>query len=171
MKTKSVIVIPYDPQWAFEFQKLRAFLLSVCGSSIVEIHHVGSTSVEGLAAKPILDIDIEIQSRDDFNTVKDKLSSVGYRHEGDLGIPGREAFKVDTSPFMAHHLYVCASDASELKRHLNFRDHLRSHPEDSEAYGQIKLKAAKAHPEDIDAYMEEKNDIIQSIYHKLLKKV
>ena len=167
MKTKAVIVVPYDPLWITEFEKLRSFLVSVLGASIVEIHHVGSTSVEGLAAKPILDIDIEIKSLDDFDTIKEKLALVGYRHEGDLDIPGREAFKYDTTSFMAHHLYVCASDALELKRHLAFRNHLRTHPNDRDAYGEIKLNAARNHPTDIDAYMREKSAIIEAIYQKL----
>jgi len=167
MKTKDVIVLPYDPQWAIEFERLSTFLWSICGSSIVEIHHVGSTSVEGLAAKPILDIDIEIRSLDFFNTVKEKLSFAGYRHEGDLDIPGREAFKYDSTSFMAHHLYVCTSDASELKRHLAFRDFLRTHPKDRDAYGEIKLNATRHHPTDIDGYMQEKNAIIESIYQNL----
>ena len=72
------------------------------------------------AAKPILDVDIEIKSLDGFEAIKEKLASVGYHHEGELDIPGREAFKYDHSDFMAHHLYVCASGASELKRHLAF---------------------------------------------------
>lgn len=167
MKTKDVIVVPYDPNWKSEFERLSTFLSSVCGSSIVSIHHVGSTSVPGLWAKPILDVDIEITSMTDFETVKEKLMRVGYRHEGDLGILGREAFKYDTSAFMCHHLYVCVSDSLELKRHLAFRDHLKSHPDDRQAYGDVKAKAALAHPKDIDAYMNAKNGIIQTIYSKL----
>ena len=169
MKTKDVIVVPYDPNWVSEFERLSIFLSSICESSMVAIHHVGSTSVPGLCAKPILDVDIEIRSLDDFDSVKNKLMRVGYRHEGDLGISGREAFKYDHTEMMAQHLYVCTSDSLELKRHLAFRDHLRSHPEDMINYGDIKLKAALAHPKDIDAYMEDKNGIIQSIYTQLYK--
>ena len=167
MKTKAVIVLPYDPQWALEFEKLRAFLSSVCGPLIVEIHHVGSTSVEGLSAKPILDVDVEIRSLDDYEAIKAKLADVGYCHEGDLGITGREAFKYDHGDFMAHHLYVCTSDADELKRHLAFRDHLRTHGQDRDTYALIKLNAALAHPFDIDAYMQDKNEIIQTLYRTI----
>lgn len=169
MKTKNVIVLLYDPQWAIEFQMLRTFILSHCGALIVEIHHVGSTSVPGLSAKPILDVDIEINSLCDFKAVKDKLAELGYRHEGDLGIPGREAFKYDHSEFMTHHLYVCARDAHELKRHLAFRDHLRTHPKESDQYGDIKCQAALKHPQDIDGYMEEKGVLITKIYAQLEK--
>jgi len=167
MKTKEVIVLPYDPNWAIEFEKLSAFLKDACGIFVLEIHHVGSTSVIGLSAKPILDVDLVIASMDQFESVKARLALVGYRHEGDLGIPGREAFKYDSTPFMAHHLYVLTQDAPELKRHLAFRDHLRTHPDDRDAYGEVKRKAALAHPKDIDAYMEDKNDLIQAIYHKI----
>lgn len=169
MKTKNVIVLPYDPQWVIEFEKLRAFLSSVCGNLIVEIHHVGSTSVVGLAAKPILDVDIEIKSHDDFEAIKEKLAAVGYTHEGDLDIPGREAFKVDTTSFMTHHLYVCASGASELKRHLAFRDYLRTHLQDRDLYGEIKQQAALSYPQDIDGYMKEKSTLITKLYALLEK--
>lgn len=167
MKTKAVIVSPYDPQWASEFEKLSSFLKSVLGFLAIDIHHVGSTSVPGLAAKPILDVDVVIKDRSELNEVIQRLATIGYRHEGDLDIPGREAFKYDTTPFMAHHLYVLSQDAQELKRHLAFRDHLRSHPQDRDAYGAVKLIAAKAHPKDIDAYIADKNDIIQIIYKTL----
>lgn len=167
MKTKEVIVLPYDPNWAIEFEKLSAFLKDACGDFVLEICHVGSTSVPGLSAKPILDVDLVIESLKQFNSIKHKLALVGYRHEGDLGIPGREAFKYDSTPFMAHHLYVLTQDAPELKRHLAFRDHLRTHPNDRDDYGEVKRKAALAHPRDIDAYMEDKNDLIQAIYRKI----
>jgi len=170
MKTKVVQVLPYDPLWAVEFERLKTFLMQVCGNSILAIHHVGSTSVWGLAAKPILDIDLVIRPGQ-FELLKSRLASVGYRHEGDLGIEGREAFKYEVTSFMAHHLYALYPDAAELARHLAFREHLRTHPQDREAYGLVKHNAALAHPLDIEGYMEDKNDIIQAIYRKIESKL
>lgn len=131
------------------------------------VEHVGSTSVPGLAAKPILDVDIVIPSNKVFDQVKAKLEEIGYFHRGDLGIKGREAFGYYDKPdFMQHHLYVLTQDCEELKRHLGFRDWLRTHPEDAAEYARVKMLAAERYPEDIDGYIEAKSDFIQQIYQK-----
>lgn len=168
MKTKQVIVLPYDPAWQKAFQDIQTYLNQALGDIIIEIEHVGSTSVIGLAAKPIIDIDIVIDGYHVFDEVRRELESLGYRHEGDLGIKDREAFKYDNLPdFMKHHLYVCPKDSIELKRHLLFRNHLRKNQEDRDRYSEIKLKAAKNHPLDIDGYIEEKSPFIGAIYQKI----
>lgn len=168
MRTKHVIVVSYDPGWAEEFLRLKAHLAQALQGRILSIEHVGSTSVEGLPAKPILDIDVVMRSYDDFPGIQSCLERLGYWHEGDLGIPGREAFAyAETGGFMAHHLYVCPQDSAELKRHVAFRDYLRAHPGDREKYGDVKREAARKHPENIDAYLEEKGPVIAEIYRKI----
>lgn len=168
MKTKQVIVLPYDPSWINAFHDIQTYLQQALGDSMITIEHVGSTSVEGLAAKPIIDIDIVIDGYHRFDEVKRRLEKLGYRHEGDLGINDREAFKYDhISHLMKHHLYVCPVYSIELKRHIAFRNHLRTHHEDKDKYSQLKLIAASKHPADIDAYIEEKRPFIESIYKKI----
>jgi len=164
-KTKWVEVVAYDPAWSLRFEEVREHLFSILSGQDVRVEHVGSTSVPGLAAKPILDIDIVLQDGTNFEEVKALLEANGYRHAGDLGIAGREAFKYNNKPqFMRHNLYVLSEGADELKRHLSFRDWLRSHPEDREAYAQVKISAAQRFPNDIDAYIDAKSDIIFEIY-------
>lgn len=168
MKTKKVTVVPYDYKWNEEFQKIKLDLEKMLEDSIIAIEHVGSTSVEGLSAKPIIDIDIIIKSYDNFHDVKSRLESLGYYHEGDLGISGREAFGyVEKQEFMTHHLYVCPQDSDELKRHIAFRDYLRINKEDRDKYSEIKLHAAKNYPTDIDSYIENKSPFISEIYKKI----
>ena len=126
MAGKHVVVCPYDEGWKQDFEDIRAELAAALAGREVSIEHVGSTSVEGLSAKPVIDIDIVIRDKDAFDGVKAALESIGYVHEGDLGIPGREAFKYsDKEHLRKHHLYVCTADAAELKRHLAFRRHPR----------------------------------------------
>jgi GrpB-like predicted nucleotidyltransferase (UPF0157 family) len=97
---------------------LHDYLLTHVGDLAVAIHHVGSTSVPGLSAKPIIDLDIEIASYEMFTQVCEKLAEAGWRYEGNYGIEEREAFKpAKPLDFMAHHLYVCPSNSAELKRH------------------------------------------------------
>ena len=95
MVTKHVVVLPYEKQWQQEFQIIKNELSNVLGKLAVSIEHVGSTAVEGLSAKPIIDIDVVIEDYDKLDAVIDALGKIGYRHEGDLGILGREAFTYD----------------------------------------------------------------------------
>jgi len=143
MKTAKVTVVPYDPAWRSDFEKIKKELESALCGLIVGIEHVGSTSVEGLSAKPCIDIDIIIENYSVFDNVVEKLNEIGYIHEGDLGIKGREAFKYSDKPYLQnHHLYVCPKNSEELHRHLVFRDFLRSNPDAVKKYGSVKQTAA-----------------------------
>lgn len=168
MCAKHVVVEPYNTAWKDDFIAIRDELAPALGDLALAIEHVGSTSVEGLSAKPIIDIDVIIESREKLPEVIEALSSIGYTHEGDQGIPGREAFKFEGKEHLRnHHLYVCDKDASELKRHLSFRDYLRSHPEAVAEYSRIKAEGAVLFPYDIDQYIEHKAPFIQGVYQKI----
>ena len=165
MRTKKVIVVPYDKAWKSAFEEIKKEIERVIGDLIIGIEHVGSTSVEGLSAKPIIDIDVVIKDYSVFATVVQKLETIGYIHEGDLGIKDREAFKYTDKPhLMMHHLYVCPQYSEELHRHITFRDFLRSNPEAVRKYSLIKEKAAELFPNDIDGYIEYKSPCIKELY-------
>lgn len=165
---KPIVVQQYNPQWAAEFEKIQAYLLPHIGDLIVGIHHVGSTSVPGLSAKPIIDFDIEIASMDIFPKIKERLGCLGFRHEGDYGISGREAFKRDkTDDFMAYYMYVCPSNSAELKKHLYFRDALCADPKAANDYGVLKADIADKFGNDIDAYIDGKAEFIRGVLEGL----
>jgi GrpB-like predicted nucleotidyltransferase (UPF0157 family) len=167
MRTKHVVVLPYDERWAVEFEKIKAEIESVLGDCINSIEHVGSTSVKGLSAKPIIDIDVVIPNYDCFKAVNESLAKIGYQHEGDLGIKEREAYKYeDKEHLMKHHLYVCPRNSEELHRHIVFRDYLRKHEEAVYEYSKVKEEAAQLYPTDIDGYMEHKKPCIEAVYMK-----
>lgn len=164
MRTKHVVVLPYDKKWKQDFIAIKNELVDALGSLVITIEHVGSTSVAGLAAKPIIDIDVVVKA-DDVNKAIDALEGIGYIYEGNLGIEGREAFAYEGKEHLQiHHLYVCPEDSAELKRHLAFRDYLRRHPQDREKYGNVKLEAARKYPDDIEKYIEHKSPVIEEIY-------
>ncbi|MFL0269351.1 GrpB family protein [Candidatus Clostridium radicumherbarum] len=170
MRTKNVIVLSYDSNWSQEFQKIKLYLEKALGDTILGVEHVGSTSIEGLASKPIIDLDVIIENYNNFEEVKCRLESLGYYYEGDLGIKNREAFAYDEkqkNEFMTHHLYVCPKYSEELKRHIFFRNYMRTHKEDIEKYSDVKLQAAKLYPTDIDSYIEYKSPCIIEIYKKI----
>lgn len=165
MRTKKVRVLPYDRDWKVQFDAIRQELEAALGDLILGVEHVGSTSVEGLSAKPCIDIDVVIRDYAVFSQVVQRLASIGYTHKGDLGIKDREAFRYSGKPhLMKHHLYVCPQDSGELHRHITFRDFLRSNPEAVRKYGQVKETAAQLFPEDIDKYIEYKAPCIAELY-------
>ena len=167
MKTASVIVLPYDEAWKSDFEKIKNELENAIGDCIIGIEHVGSTSVEGLSAKPCIDIDVIIKDYSIFETVVNRLNAIGYIHEGNLGIPNREAFKYSEKPHLQkHHLYVCPQDSEELRRHITFRDFLRSNADAVKKYSEVKETAAKLFPYDIDKYINYKSPCIEELYRQ-----
>ena len=167
MRTKNVVVLPYDKAWKSDFEAIRNELETAIGDLILGIEHVGSTSVEGLSAKPCIDIDVIIKDYSIFPTVVSRLNSIGYIHEGDLGIKDREAFRYSDKPHLqTHHLYVCPQDSAELHRHLTFRDFLRSNPEAVRIYSSVKEQAAQLYPQQIDRYIEYKSPCIEELYRQ-----
>ena len=161
----TVIVLPYDEAWERDFLAIRDRIRDALGDPARRIEHVGSTAVRGMHAKPIIDLDVVIDDASVLGEVIDALARIGYRHEGDLGIAGREAFRYEGGePLPAHHLYVCPKDSPELARHLAFRDYLRAHPETAGAYSRIKEEGAARYPDDIGMYIAYKSAFIERIY-------
>ena len=138
----------HNPNWETDFNKIKTILAEALGDSILNIEHVGSTSIPDLKAKPIIDIDLVYTSEVDFNAIKSNLESIGYYHNGDQGIEGREVFKRTTDQnheildSITHHLYGCHKDAEELKKHLLFRNHLRVNESAKNQYEKVKLELA-----------------------------
>ena len=165
MRTTKVMVTPYNKAWRSDFEKIKSEIEAAVGDLIVGIEHVGSTSVEGMWAKPCIDLDVIIRDYTVFDDVVDRLKTIGYFHEGDLGIKGREAFRYSHKPHLrTHHLYVCPQDSEELHRHITFRDFLRSHPEAVKKYSLVKETAARLFPDDIDGYIAYKSPCIEELY-------
>ena len=165
MQTRKVVVLPYDPSWQAAFGEIKREIAEALGDLIVGIEHVGSTAVVGMSAKPCIDLDIIIPDGTKLDAVIKALAQIGYQHEGDLGIPDREAFGYTGKPHLQkHHLYVCPLQSRELHRHITFRDFLRAHPEAVVQYSQIKEEAARLYPNDIDGYMAQKAPCIAKLY-------
>ena len=161
-----VVIVEYDPRWPALFAQIAARVRAAfAGGPLIGIEHVGSTSVPGLSAKPVIDIDVVIPSRADLPDATARLAALGYVHQGDGGIPTREAFR-EPPGTPRHNLYVCAGDSPELRRHLAFRDWLRAHPEDARRYGRLKRDLAARHGADRDAYCEDKTAFVRAILAK-----
>ena len=140
----AVEVVPYNPEWKTWFDELKAEIWSFISDVALGIIHVGSTSIEGMSAKPIIDIDIIIESHDDFSEIAERLAKLDYYPLGDLGIIGREAFNLNRTPVHPHHLYVCSKDSMALRNHLLLKKNLSENPESFKRYNDLKIDLAKS---------------------------
>ena len=160
------LVQPYNLAWPTWFDEIRRMLAEGLGDACLRIEHVGSTSIPGMIAKPIIDIDVVI-APGTFAATKERLERLGYIHEGEKGIPTREAFDLVNEELGTrlpkHHLYVCAEDSPELARHLAFREFLKRHAEYREKLGQLKWALAEQYDNDKYPYMDGKAELVLEI--------
>ncbi len=161
---RRIVVTDYQEEWATAFLEFKNYLEKELHYPYLRIEHVGSTSVEGLAAKPILDVLIILPDSSHFDIVKSRLDSIGYFHNGDQGIKDREVFKSRLdSPFYTHHLYVSYPNSISTKNQIYLRNHLRKFEQDRHIYGELKKQLAQQFEYDIDSYMLGKTDFILSV--------
>ncbi|NGZ77622.1 GrpB family protein [Saccharibacillus alkalitolerans] len=166
-RTTYIEVVPYDPLWKKEFAVIAAAVESWIGDLLIAVEHVGSTSVEGLAAKPIIDLDAVMRSSDDLPEIVERLGRQGFEYQGNLGIEGREAFRPTRDfGFMNYHLYVCPPDGRGYLEHIALRDYLRTHDGARDEYARLKRALADRHRTDIDAYVEGKTAFVREILRR-----
>ena len=169
-KTASEVRVgSYDTEWPRLFSRIEGELRKEVGALALTIEHVGSTAVPGLAAKPIIDIELVVSSAYQFPPVKERLERFGYIHRGPCGVPERETFRC-VIDLPTHHLYVSESHARPLREHLCFRDALRANPELTAEYAALKRALAERYRYDRDAYTEAKTGFIRSVISGLLAK-
>jgi GrpB-like predicted nucleotidyltransferase (UPF0157 family) len=160
-KRKTVQVVEYDPAWPGRFRSLAQRAADAVGELAIAVEHVGSTSVPGLPAKPIIDLVVVVQPGDVPRAIE-RLVAIGYAHRGDLGIAGREAFRPPQGD-EPHHVYVCVPDNPAFRDHVLFRDHLRAHPETAREYAELKRRLAEQFRHDSEGYQLEKKEFIDTV--------
>jgi GrpB-like predicted nucleotidyltransferase (UPF0157 family) len=158
----TVVVVEYDLEWPRRFDDLRARIWPAVAGVADRIEHVGSTSVPGLKAKPIIDMTIVVRRRADVVPAIDCLATLGYRHLGNLDIEDREAFQ-HPAGLPRHHLYVCPEGTIGIVNQLAVRDYLRAHPDVARRYGELKQRLATQFPNDIDSYVFGKTDFVLDV--------
>jgi GrpB-like predicted nucleotidyltransferase (UPF0157 family) len=159
---RTVVVVDYDPTWPELFERLRSAIWPAVCDIASSVEHVGSTSVPGLAAKPIIDMSVVVPTEADIPVAIARVATLGYVHRGNLGVEGREAFAAPAR-LPAHHLYVCLKDGLGLVNQLAVRDYLRAHSDDAQEYADLKKRLARQFPNDIDGYVNGKTDFVLRI--------
>lgn len=168
LKVRTIIVVPYDPNWPLQFEAAAAGLRPVFGDNLITLHHIGSTSVPGLAAKPTLDLLGVVKSLALVTTMRSDFESLGYQARGAYGIEGREFF-VKGTPNPTHHLHVYEEGCVEILRHLAFRDYLRAHPDVAAEYAALKSKLAALYKLDSVSYQDGKSDWVRRVERQALE--
>jgi GrpB-like predicted nucleotidyltransferase (UPF0157 family) len=162
-----IVVVDYDPEWPGMFEQERTRLAAALGPLVLMIEHIGSTSVPGLAAKPIIDLLIGVQSLPAAQARSiETLSAMGYAYLPDYTswLPG-EIFFRKGMPW-THHVHVMEPSNPRWENRLLFRDYLRAHPDSARAYATLKRDLAVAFRDDIAAYRTAKNDFVADVVAK-----
>ena len=160
LKRGEVVVVRYDPRWRVLFERAAEELLSLLGPSVLAVHHVGSTAVPGLCAKPILDVLVSIPNFADATKLVPALASAGYVFRPDEEIPDRHYFRRGPDAARTHHLSLAEPTSRHHRVSVEFRDALRRGAQLATAYADLKLDLARRFPFDRTAYIEGKSDFI-----------
>lgn len=155
--------VPYSTDWPAEFERESERLRGLLGDALVTVHHIGSTSVPGLAAKPIIDVLPCVTSLEAVEAATPRLAAAGYRAWGAYGLPGRRYFTRDRDGWRTHNVHIYRVDDRDVTRHLAFAAFLRHHPDVRDAYAAVKRDAYARHPADIAAYADAKDAWIKRV--------
>ncbi|MBW3570749.1 MAG: GrpB family protein [Gemmatimonadetes bacterium] len=161
---KKVEVVPHDPRWRDAFEAEAKHVAAALGENVTAIHHIGSTAIPGIHAKPVVDLLVEVRDLAELDGRSSAMESLGYEVMGEYGIPGRRYFrKDDQEGTRTHNLHAFETGAAEVERHLAFRDYMIAHPGDAQQYGELKRKLADEHPQSMDGYMDGKDAFIKEM--------
>ena len=162
---RQVQVVPHQHNWHILFNEECHHLHSIFGDYILSIHHIGSTSIAHIAAKPVIDLLIEVINIHEVDTFNEQMERLGYSVRGENGIANRR-FYTKGGDNRTHHVHIYEQGHPEIDRHLAFRDYLNAHPADAQSYSKLKQKLAAQFPYDITQYIAGKHDFIQEIDQK-----
>jgi GrpB-like predicted nucleotidyltransferase (UPF0157 family) len=164
---RKVQVVPHNSQWQTEFEIESTRIQAALGGNVVAIHHIGSTAILGIYAKPIIDLLVEVKDITAVDGQNSAMELLGYKAMGEFGIPDRRFFRKDNPEgIRTNHVHSFPAGSEQVHRHLAFRDYMIAHPEEAHAYSELKRRLAIEYPTNIDGYMDGKDGFIQEIDQK-----
>ena len=163
-----ITVLNYDPEWPLKYERERKAIAEILDGNGISIYHIGSTSVPGLAAKPIIDMMAVVRSLEKVDDARGKFSELGYEYLGEFGIAGRRYFRKGGDE-RTHQIHIFqADDWNNIGRHLAFRDYMRTHEKERAEYAKIKTALAQRFPYDIDGYCDGKDAFVREMEKRAL---
>ncbi|MFP3323010.1 GrpB family protein [Planococcus sp. SIMBA_160] len=164
---RKVRVTPYDEGWPAAFENAAAEIRGMLGSDCLDVQHIGSTAVPGIAAKPVIDVLVAVADIEAVDRFEEDFRKLGYHAKGENGLPGRRYFERGGDE-RTHHVHCYEQGNPEIVRHLAFRDFLKASPPIAAAYGQLKMELAKQYPLDIERYIKGKQMMVEEIEKKAM---
>jgi GrpB-like predicted nucleotidyltransferase (UPF0157 family) len=159
-----IVLYTHAPEWASQFARQASLISAALGDVLLTVHHIGSTAIPPIAAKPVIDILAVVTSTSALDAVSSRLLALGYEAKGEFGIPTRRYFRKDTAEGVrTHQLHAFAVGSPDIDRHLNFRDYLRAHPAEAQAYALLKQRLAAQSLDGHTNYTDGKSDFIRAI--------
>ncbi|MDC9820336.1 GrpB family protein [Pectobacterium polonicum] len=159
MSRRTIAVVDYDPHWVTNYATAARALAQALGAIAVRVHHIGSTAVPELPAKPVIDMLLEVVSLSELDRLDCVMIDLGYHPRGENGMAGRRYY-TKGGEARTHHLHAFVVGNEHIQRHLAFRDYLRANPSVCAEYAAIKRAAALACDNDAAVYSQLKNDFI-----------
>lgn len=166
---KPIVIEEYTPNWTLQFTKEQKIIKNIMGDAAIAIEHIGSTSVTGLSAKPILDMMVGVRTLNDIDMFIEPLKAIGYEHVLHEKFPNRRFFRKGLWRAGTHHLHIYQYGSEEWNHNLLFRDYLRNHSNMRQQYEQLKKELANKHRFDRVAYTNAKAPFILDIIKKAKK--
>jgi GrpB-like predicted nucleotidyltransferase (UPF0157 family) len=159
-----IVLVPYDPRWCSDFEQESASVKALLGDLLIALHHIGSTAIPGIIAKPVIDMLAVVTDVVSLDMRTHFLEDLGYEAMGEFGIEGRRYFRKNSKEgARTHQIHAFAGGSPEIDRHLAFRDYLREHPDAAQRYGNLKLELARHFITDIAGYTDGKTEFIREI--------
>jgi Uncharacterized conserved protein len=159
-----VEIVPYDRKWREAFEAESKLVAASLGGNTFSIHHIGSTSIPNIYAKPVIDILVEVIDIQDVDLYTTEMSTLGYEVMGEFGIPDRRYFRKDNEiGIRTHQIHAFQKGCVQITRHLAFRDYMIAHPEEAEKYSELKRKLVELYAGDPESYIDGKDAFIQEI--------
>jgi GrpB-like predicted nucleotidyltransferase (UPF0157 family) len=163
LEQREVELVPHNPEWSQLADEETKRLEESLSFPIIGIYHIGSTSIPGIKAKPILDFVMEVEDLDDVIAAIPDFESLNYESKGEYGIPGRQFFTRDSDGERSHHLHVFETGHPDIQRHIVFRDFMRANPKAAQEYENLKETLAQRFPKQSGDYTEAKSNFILSM--------
>jgi GrpB-like predicted nucleotidyltransferase (UPF0157 family) len=165
---RKVEVVPFCEQWSMLFHKEAEKIKEIFGEHCLNIYHIGSTSIPGMHAKPVIDLLVEVKDIENVDEYNEQMAELGYEAVGENGIPKRRYFRKGGDE-RTHHVHVFQTGSEHIVRHLAFKEYMIAHPDEAQAYSELKQTLARQFPTDIEAYIKGKDPFIKEVEKKALK--
>jgi len=166
---RNIVILEYNSEWPAKFEVEEKRLSDALSSTLEAVHHIGSTSVPGLAAKPTIDILVVVHCLSELDDCNKSMMNLGYVPKGEFGIPGRRFYSKGSDDNRTHHVHAFELGHPEVNAHLDFRDYLRVHQGHAAGYANLKVSLAQRYRNDIGAYIDGKTPLIKQILDNALK--